>query len=229
MLGTCPEPEWMLRLLVCPVSGGRHHLEQVESRLAGVRQTLAFSRNKDLSRLLVPELKADLLPVLDMYETERGTAYISKDFAVTGRGFSLGGLHIHTLADNPGTPVCVDFSFALGRMQDILQLPDQIGRQVLSHRERIAVSALADIASPLISIASMPPSRIASPDSSAFLADRLSQISDRAEELQFHLSMLMRYVRNCADLDALPDDGTCKSALNAGGGLADAPAHQRTA
>jgi hypothetical protein len=88
---------------------------------------------------------------------------------------------------------------------------------------------LADIASPLISIASMPPSRIASPDSSAFLANRLSQISDRAEELQFHLSMLMRYVRNCADLDALPDDGTCKSALNAGGGLADAPAHQRTA
>lgn len=201
MIGVTPEPEWMLRLVARPSSGNEFTLEQIESRLAGVHQTLAFSRKKNLSAILVPDLHNALFPVILMVSAQGTASYSGPEFAVTGRGFSLGGLHVHQVHEQPDAALYIDFSFALGRMQDIVMLHDQIGRQVLSHRERIAVSALADIASPLISLASMPASQIAAPETKTFLTDRLAQISDRADELQFHLSMLMRYVRNCAEVE----------------------------
>ena len=189
----------MLSVLLFEDPGGISRVCSVDVSFEGVKHRLSFSRKNRVHDVFCEELAMEIAEVSEKLE-QKTTLFADPDRECLANGAALFGVRAMRWSDDKkGRQTMIRFKYFVGSVDQILRARVPFTRPVLEHRERIAVEALADITAPLLGLATMPTNMDLSGRQREAIESKLNQISDRAAELQFYISLLTRYVRECAD------------------------------
>lgn len=170
-----------------------------EFRLGGIKTRLIFDTGNRLTQLLHETAARELAVIWARLKQDRHPID-NVNFQLCSGPATLAGLSARLASGSFGSDHgLIRFRDFVGRPEDLFRVGLPIETPFLDLRETIAIEALADIAAPLLRLASLPSCTPLSPEQSRSVAAELDQIRDRSGEIGFHLSLLTRYIRACAD------------------------------
>lgn len=208
---------WMFAVLLV-AHGDGWRVWSADFKASGVSHHMRFTDQNRLIDVFQPGV-ADILQTLsdDVAATD-GVSLSQPDFLFESGACLLKGARLLEGRDKDGRQmVTLRFKYFVGNLDDLIKLSTAITAPSLHHRERIAVEALADVASPLLRLATITQHRALSVSQKSAVETQLAMIEDRAAELQFHLGMLTRYVRQCSEALAAEDQPKARNRVMAAG------------
>jgi len=190
---------WMLAIVLCEDPSGMFRVGSMELMFEGVKHQLKFSKRNRLFDVFLEPFAQELLEILGELGPKTHL-FTDPDHEITVANATLVGLRVMRWKDDHrGRQTIVRFKYFVGAVDGLLRTRVPFTRSVLDHRERIAVEALADIATPLLGLARVPSDIELSQDQRDKIEAKLAAISDCASDLQFYISLLTRYVRECSE------------------------------
>ncbi len=179
-------------------SRGPITLTMLEFDHASVRTRLRFRRLNVVHEVARPSFARTLNAVwrLVMASSE---PVVDERFRAAAGTMILTGLRAHGQVLPTGTRAAhIHFGTFEGEPEDLLNRGLPFGNTFQQQRERIAVDALEDILAPMIQLATLPRDdpRLTARQAAAVQA-RLIEMQEHADELQFRMALLTRYVRDC--------------------------------
>ena len=191
----------MLSLHISNASDPVPTLNSASVRFAGTTHRIDFSQPKPLDVSLSDKIASAITPLVhSVLQAENGLIE-DPDFHVAGDRVMLGGTRVET--PFPGQ-VVVRFKYLIGPLNGLFRTRVPFENVVLDHRERLAVEVLADIAFPLLNLATVAPGTDPTGRDRQVLEAKLANIGRQASDIQFYLSLLTRYVRDCAGSESHP-------------------------
>ena len=191
---------WMLSVQIYADDCDALHIWSVETQFNGVRHRMTFSRANLLSKIFKPAIALEFGNICQKIDSREHGFLIIPELMVDGLRARLAGLSaVRTMSTSGRSQFRLRFGHFIGTLNELFAIGLPFQHPVLDHREKIAVSALSDIASPLLRIASLKRGAELSAGQFARVEAKMDEISKSSSDLQFHLSLLMSYVRDCAE------------------------------
>lgn len=190
---------WMLALVLYEDPAGILRVWSIELVFNDIKHRLNFSSRNRMVDVFNPGVAREFHAVLDkMGDTTH--LFADPDYELKAEGVILAGLRAMRWTDDKrGRQVIMRFKFFVGPIDRLLRARVPFTRSVFDHKERIAVEALSDITAPLLGLASIPANLEITQSQRDTIEAKLAVISERASDLQFYISLLTRYVRECAE------------------------------
>ena len=199
---------WMLAVILYEDNAGDLRVFSMEMAFDGVKHRLNFDKKNRLWDVFTTEIASEIMDVIGRMGPETHL-FTDPDYEISHNGTKLAGLRAMRWTDKrKGRQVIVRFKYFMGGVDRLLRARVPFTRSLLDHREKIAIEALSDITTPLLNIATIPANMDITQEQRETIEAKLAVISDRASDLQFYISLLTRYVRECAEDLPLPSDGS---------------------
>lgn len=173
-------------------------VQSVEILSPDLRQKLSFRGAMDLKDVFVPLLANRLERVLSRISDGNGV-HTKPDLVITFPGLVLARLRILVHRTPEGArQVLMRFKYFIGGLQNAFRVQTHFTEPSLLHREKLAIEALTEIATPLFDIANAALASDQVEDIQRALQEHLLHLSENAQELSFYLTMLARYASEAA-------------------------------
>jgi hypothetical protein len=194
-----PETIELLSLTISREIGAAVSLQSVDLNGRGARHRISFTRGSRIRDVFQAELAECIEALLERLPTH-GHAFSDPDFLIELPGLTLARLSVLVRAMADGAAqIVLRFRYFIGSLQNAFRTELRLPLPTLDHRERIAVEALADIATPIFSLALADRAHVRTKEDEDIVLRRLEQLSARACELNFYLTLLTRYVSDCSE------------------------------
>lgn len=123
------------------------------------------------------------------------------DFEIDLPELKLAGLSfLVSIAKDGIRQIILRFRYFIGNFQSAFSLDIGMSNSTIPHKERIAIESLVDIVGPLYGLALLEDRRPLSEDEKCEVERALGDLQGKAHVLKFYSDLLIRYVRDCADV-----------------------------
>ncbi|WP_424933121.1 hypothetical protein [Amaricoccus macauensis] len=179
-------------------AGESYKIRSVDILGQNMRHRISFTKSNGIRDVFEADL-AECIETILVRLPDGAHVFSDPDFVIELPGLTLARLRalINEAADG-ARQVIVRFRYFIGTLQSAFRVDTYLRVPSIDHREQIAVEALADIATPIFSLAlagARPPN---SSQEYEHVRKKLEDLSSRASEVNFYLSLLTRYVTECA-------------------------------
>ena len=165
---------------------------------------LSFTPAKPLRAALAPALAAEMEVLLSTLPPGGPHKIVPSGAPISIPGLALGRLSLVVSAPTSESErfAALRFDEFVGGIQNAFAARTYFDRPTLEPREELGVRALEDVVTPLLNMASairVAPGLLSQgEDASSRLDAQIAAIEARAMELEYHASLLRRYVGECA-------------------------------
>ena len=193
-----PEASDVFSMTLSRVNGGAFCVRSVEITGTVMRHRITFPRDDTIHGVFREELSDSINRLLEHLPMS-AHVFSDPEMVIELPNLTLARLRalIH-VAEDGACQVILRFRYFIGALQNAFRSDTHFTTPTLEHREQIAIHTLADIATPIFSLALNGSDVQHDPRSRELVARKLEDLSRQASELNFYLSLLTRYVTDCS-------------------------------
>ncbi|MEM8569800.1 MAG: hypothetical protein AAGG56_02730 [Pseudomonadota bacterium] len=169
-----------------------------------MRHRISFTSASGIYEVFERELADCIRAVLDRLPM-KAHVYSDPDFVIELPGLTLARLRVLIKVVGSGAAqIIMRFRYFIGSLQSAFRVDTHLSLPTVEHREKIAIETLSDIATPIFSLALAGSKQIEKSKDLELVLRKLENLSERASELNFYLSLLTRYVSECSRISSEP-------------------------
>lgn len=195
---TSPETVDVFSLTISRDLGGDFAVRSVDVLGRSMRHRISFTQANGINEVFETELAECILSIIDRLPMD-AHVFSDPDFVIELPGLTLARLRaLINIAADGAMQIILRFRYFIGTLQSAFRIDTHLRIPTLEHREQIAIEALADIATPIFSLALSGANGPDTPAEVESVRRKLDHLANRASEVNFYLSLLTRYATECA-------------------------------
>lgn len=195
---TTPEAIDVFSMTITREVGEDYSVRSVDILGSTMRHRVSFTQTSRIRDVFQPDLADCIESILERLPPNTHV-FSDPDFIIELPGLTLARLRVLIqVAANGASQIILRFRYFIGGLQSVFRVDAHMRIPTLEHRERIAVEALADIATPMFSLALANMDHVRTAHDKELVQRKLEELSGRASEINFYLSLLTRYVTACS-------------------------------